>query len=88
MPVALRAGGMTEDTLVLQQKLATRTERRGFTSNKSDTAEKDQERGEGPHGCARGLSHGSEKNKQTARTPLQRRSVRAAGTLADRYGAL
>lgn len=45
MPVALRAGGMTEDTLTLQQKLSARTGRRGFTHNKSNTVDKDQKRG-------------------------------------------
>lgn len=56
MSVALRAGGMTEDALVLQQKLSARTGRRGFTSNTADTAEEDQKRGvHRPHGRVRGL---------------------------------
>lgn len=55
MPVALGTSGMTEDTLVLQQKLSARTLRRGLASNKSATGEKEQKRGEKPHGCAVGI---------------------------------
>lgn len=54
MPAALRTGGMAEDALVLQQKLSTRTLRRGLASDKSDAVEKEQERGEASHGRARG----------------------------------
>lgn len=61
--VALGAGGMTQDTLVLQHKLATRTGRRGFTSSKSNAEDQENDkRDEGPHGCARGLSVESEKD--------------------------
>lgn len=60
--VALGAGGMTQDALALQHKLAARTGRRGFTSNKSDAeGEEDDKRDEGPHDCARGLSAESAK---------------------------
>lgn len=55
MPVALGAGGMAEDALAFQHELSARTRRRGFTHDKSDTAEKDQKGCGGPHGCARGL---------------------------------
>lgn len=90
MPVALGAGGVTEDTLALQHKLSTRTGRRGFTSNKSGAGEEDQKRGEGPHGCARGLSLEVGKNRQTERRSVSKDAVslRAAGMVADRYGAL
>jgi len=64
VPVALGAGGMAEHTLALQQKLPAQARRRGFTANKSDTAEDDEERGDGPHGCSRDPFTGSEKNKQ------------------------
>lgn len=80
MPVALRAGRMTEDTLVFQHKLCTRTGIRGFASNKSDTEEKDKDRGEAPHGFTTRLSL-----EVGRRHCFQRRSVRAAaGTLVDR----
>lgn len=88
MPVALRAGGMTEDTLILQQKLSTRTGQRRFTSSKSDTAEKGQKRGEGPHGRVRVLSLEVTKKKANTSDCFLRRSVRAAGTLADRWGSV
>lgn len=88
MPVALRAGGMTEDTLILQHKLSTRTGGRRFASNKSDVGEKDQNRGEAPHGCTRRLSLEVRKTANT-HDCFQRRSVRAAaGTLVDRYEPL
>lgn len=54
MPAALRTGGMAEDALALQQKLSTRTLRRGLASDKSDAVEKEQERGEASHGRGRG----------------------------------
>lgn len=87
MPVALRASGMAEDALVLQHKLSTRTLRRGLTSNISDNGEEDRKRGEEAHGCVRGLSLEVRKTANSHQS-LQRRSVRAAGTLADRYEAL
>ncbi|TNN45603.1 hypothetical protein EYF80_044189 [Liparis tanakae] len=64
VPVALGAGGMAEHALALQQKLPAQTRRRGFTANKADTAEDDEERGDGPHGCSREPFAASEKNKQ------------------------
>lgn len=54
MPAALRTGGMAEDALVLQQKLSTRTLRRGLASDKSGAVEKEQEGGEASHGRDRG----------------------------------
>lgn len=69
--VALGAGGMTQDTLVLQHKLATRTGRRGFTSSKSNAEDQENDKRDGrPHGCARGLSVESEKDgKQWGLSP-------------------
>lgn len=63
MPVALRAGGMTEDTLALQHELSTRTGRRWFAPNQSDITETDPDRDEGPHGFARGTLAASEGKK-------------------------
>lgn len=53
VPVALGAGGMTQDTLALQQKLSARTLRPRLACNISDAvAEEDEERGGERHGCA------------------------------------
>lgn len=86
MPVALGTSGMTEDTLALQQKLSARTLRRGFASNKSATGEKEEKRGEKPHGCAGGIPLTVGKTRVIR--SLHSRSDRAAGTPADRYEAL
>lgn len=85
VPVALGAGGMAEDTLALQHKLSAQTYRWGFTSNKSDTVEEeDQKRGDGPHGCSRALSLEVRKTANQFRRVSKRRStvsVQPAGTL-------
>lgn len=77
MPVALRASGMTEDTLVFQHKLSTRTFERGLASNKSDTVENDHhKRHEKPHVCVRGLSIDERKGEITVSTDAMSVQVR------------
>lgn len=81
---ALGAGGMTQDTLVLQQKLAPRAKSRRRASSKGDTVKAEQERGDGPHGCCgRGLPVGARKKRseQTGLSPKGAVSARHAGSM-------